>query len=171
MGVFALCVCVWDSDWVSVPRLVSDSDTFRRRQCRAARSPAGQTPWWSSWASSWFPPGERNTKIKKSRMWWRDFENGTKCKKKINTFQQVCQASVKSAAMSLTLCVASFLISSCSLFRIWRFGLFFLAYCWSSITLLSEFSCKISEVWNGMKINWILNRDSKVQKTKRKQEK
>lgn len=43
---------------------------------------------------------------------------------------------------TLTLCVASFLISSCSLFKIWRFGLFFLAYCWSSITLLSEFSCK-----------------------------
>ncbi len=42
----------------------------------------------------------------------------------------------------LTLCVASFLISSCSLFKIWRFGLFFLAYCCSSITLLSEFSCK-----------------------------
>lgn len=42
----------------------------------------------------------------------------------------------------LTLCVASFLISSCSLFKMWRFGLFFLAYCWSSITLLSEFSCK-----------------------------
>lgn len=41
-----------------------------------------------------------------------------------------------------TLCLASFLISSCNLFKICRFGLFFLAYCWSSITLLSELSCK-----------------------------
>lgn len=43
---------------------------------------------------------------------------------------------------TLTLWLANFFISSCSLFKIWRFGLFFLAYCWSSITLLSEFSCK-----------------------------
>lgn len=36
---------------------------------------------------------------------------------------------------------ASLFISSCSLLRMWRLGLFFLAYCCSSITLLSEVSC------------------------------
>lgn len=46
----------------------------------------------------------------------------------------------------LTLCAASFFISSCNLFKIWRFGLFFLAYCCSSITLLSELSCERQDV-------------------------
>lgn len=40
----------------------------------------------------------------------------------------------------LTLSSASLFISSCSLLRMCRFGLFFLAYCCSSITLLSEVS-------------------------------
>lgn len=40
----------------------------------------------------------------------------------------------------LTLSSASLFISSCSLLRMCRLGLFFLAYCCSSITLLSEVS-------------------------------
>lgn len=52
-----------------------------------------------------------------------------------------------------TLCAASFLISSCSLLRMWRFGLFFLAYCCSSITLLSDFSCE----WRHTFERWELN--------------
>lgn len=43
-------------------------------------------------------------------------------------------------AHTLTLSSASLFISSCSLLRMCRFGLFFLAYCCSSITLLSEVS-------------------------------
>lgn len=50
----------------------------------------------------------------------------------------------------LTLSSASLFISSCSLLRMCRFGLFFLAYCCSSITLLSEVSWGSSASLSGL---------------------
>lgn len=105
----------------------------RRRRCTGARFRAAPTRPPSFWASFVSPPGNVN----KNRVWLKNQIDLSSRLAPVGANTLVC--------LLLTLSLASFLISSCSLFRMWRLGLFFLAYCCSSITLLSEFSCVKTE--------------------------
>lgn len=68
----------------------------------------------------------------------------------------------------LTLSCASFFISSCNLFRMCRFGLFFLAYCWSSITLLSEVSYSKNHKQQQMSLCDMKKTENKTKKMEQK---